>query len=280
MAREYRVMTALGPTAVPVPATYGLCTDEAVNGAPFYVMEFVDGHILRDQAERRGGLRPGRPAGRSATTWPTPWPPCTPSTSTPWAWATSAGATATSSASSSAGASSTADVRSTASTTAAWWRRWARPWPPRSRPPGGRPSSTATTAWTTWSSTATGAVAAVLDWEICTLGDPMADVGLLMVYWIEPADGEPILGGRRPDGGPGLRRPAEVLARYAEASGRDVSDVGFYMAFGYWKLACILQGVFARYVAGAGAGDPTSVDAFPDTVDRLARRAADTLAAR
>ena len=55
---------------------------------------------------------------------------------------------------------------------------------------------------------------------------------------------------------PGFAGRKQVLARYAESSGRDLSDVAFYMAFGYWKLACILQGVYARYVAGAGAGDP------------------------
>ena len=58
-----------------------------------------------------------------------------------------------------------------------------------------------------------------------------------------------------------------------------MADIGFYMAFGYWKLACILQGVYARYVAGAGAGDTGSVDEFPRTVRRLAELAATTLAA-
>ncbi|HEX4082537.1 MAG TPA: phosphotransferase family protein, partial [Acidimicrobiales bacterium] len=79
---------------------------------------------------------------------------------------------------------------------------------------------------------------------------------------------------------PGFPGRQEVLARYAAASGRDVSDIGYYMAFGYWRLACILQGVYARYRAGAGAGDPNSVDQFPSVVARLARRAATMLAAR
>ena len=63
-------------------------------------------------------------------------------------------------------------------------------------------------------------------------------------------------------------------------SGRDVTGIAYYMAFGYWKLACILQGVYARYVAGAGAGDPQSVDEMPQTVDRLAGLAAATLEGR
>ncbi len=67
MAREYKVITALGPTAVPVPVTFGLCLDEEVNGRPFYVMEFVDGHIVRDAetAERELDLDARRRAGES-----------------------------------------------------------------------------------------------------------------------------------------------------------------------------------------------------------------------
>src|SRR5579863_2452775 len=56
MAREHRVITALGPTAVPVPETYGLCEDPDVNGPPFYVMEFVEGHIVRDARSAQDDL--------------------------------------------------------------------------------------------------------------------------------------------------------------------------------------------------------------------------------
>ncbi len=121
-----------------------------------------------------------------------------------------------------------------------------------------------------------GQVRAILDWEICTLGDPMADVGLLMVYWAEPTDATAVLG-FSPTTAPGFSSRAQVLERYAATSGRDVSDINFYTAFGYWKLACILQGVFARYAAGAGAGDQNSVDEFPRQVGHLAEMAAETL---
>ena len=66
-----------------------------------------------------------------------------------------------------------------------------------------------------------------------------------------------------------------MLERYAAVSDLDVSGIGYYTAFGYWKLACILQGVYARYVAGAGAGDQGSVDAFPVQVARLAEMASE-----
>ena len=123
---------------------------------------------------------------------------------------------------------------------------------------------------------ATSPVRAILDWEICTLGDPLADVGLLMVYWADPTDATAVLG-LSPTTAPGFATRAEVLARYSSASDLDLSEIGYYTSFAYWKLACILQGVYARYVAGAGAGDKGSVDAFPAQVGRLFEMAAAAL---
>jgi aminoglycoside phosphotransferase (APT) family kinase protein len=121
-----------------------------------------------------------------------------------------------------------------------------------------------------------GSVRAILDWEICTLGDPLADLGILMVYWAEPTDATAVLG-LSPTTAPGFSTRAQVLERYAEVSDLDISGVGYYTAFGYWKLACILQGVYARYVAGAGAGDQGSVDGYPAQVRRLFEMAAEAL---
>jgi aminoglycoside phosphotransferase (APT) family kinase protein len=100
-----------------------------------------------------------------------------------------------------------------------------------------------------------GRIVAVLDWEICTLGDPLADLGLLTVYWAEEGDpiGEIVGSATRTPGFPSTTTLAE---RYAHGSGRDLSELSFYVAFGYWKLACILQGVHRRYVSGAGGGTP------------------------
>jgi len=63
------------------------------------------------------------------------------------------------------------------------------------------------------------------------------------------------------------------VARYAAGSGRDLSSMAFYRAFGFWKLACILQGVFVRYAGGAAAGDRSGVDQFAAHVGRLGERA-------
>ena len=70
---------------------------------------------------------------------------------------------------------------------------------------------------------------------------------------------------------------AEVAAAYARVSDLDLSELPYYQAFGYWKLACILQGVFARYKGGATAGDQGSVDEFPRQVKLLAQKALETL---
>ncbi len=104
----------------------------------------------------------------------------------------------------------------------------------------------------------TGAVRAVLDWELTTLGDPLADLGLLLVYWGEEHDTDGRLGGAT--AAPGFPSREEVVRRYAERSGRDVSEIDYYYAFGTWKLACILEGVYARYTAGA-YGDEASATA-------------------
>ena len=100
-----------------------------------------------------------------------------------------------------------------------------------------------------------GDVAAVVDWELCTLGDPLADVGLLMVYWSELGDDLiPLFDPATT--APGFPGRAELRERYAERSGRDLSQLDFFVALGYWKLAIILEGVLARYAAGQyGQGD-------------------------
>jgi aminoglycoside phosphotransferase (APT) family kinase protein len=125
-----------------------------------------------------------------------------------------------------------------------------------------------------------GEVAAVVDWELCTLGDPLADVGLLLVYWGE--EGDDLIPLLEPATMlPGFPTREEIKARYAERSGRDLSEIDFYVALGLWKLAIILEGVFARYSAGQyGTDDPGSRD-FARIVERLveeADRAVDRLA--
>jgi aminoglycoside phosphotransferase (APT) family kinase protein len=121
-----------------------------------------------------------------------------------------------------------------------------------------------------------GEVIAVLDWEICTLGDPLADLGLLMVYWTEADDPIVALPGAATTL-EGFPSRSELVEAYQAAGGRPVGDLDYYVAFGYWKLACILEGVYARYKAGAMGDDGADAEVFGDTVRLLGRASLDAL---
>jgi len=275
MSREYRLMHSLGPAGIPVPVTVGLCTDESVNERPFYVMEFVEGHILRsapeaeaafDEATRRGiGDHMADTLAALHDVEP--------------------------------GAVGLGDLGRHEGYIERQLKRWrgqydqmqvegvdhdglvdrvsddlARRIPKQQRTSvvhGDYRMDNVVLA-------GDGSVRAILDWEICTLGDPLADLGLLMVYWADPTDQMAVLG-LSPTTAKGFSTRAEVLERYGSASDLDISSIGYYIAFGYWKLGCILQGVYARYVAGAGAGDQGSVDSFPAQIGRLFEMAARSL---
>jgi aminoglycoside phosphotransferase (APT) family kinase protein len=119
-------------------------------------------------------------------------------------------------------------------------------------------------------------VAAVLDWELCTLGDVMADVGYIMNNWAQP--GEPQVTSRGaaqpPTEAGGFQRREEFLERYAELTGRDITNVDYYRAFQYWRLAAIVEGVMARYLKGVMGAD-ADTDAFREQIDGLAQAALD-----
>jgi aminoglycoside phosphotransferase (APT) family kinase protein len=95
-----------------------------------------------------------------------------------------------------------------------------------------------------------GRVAAVLDWEMSTLGDPLTDLGLLRVYWTVGG-----LGGLDPYGGTPLVPAEQMISAYAAASGLDLAPLPWYVAFGYLKLAVILEGIHYRYVHGMTVGE-------------------------
>jgi len=277
MAREHRILTALAPTPVPVPVPLALCEDPAVTGAPFYVMSFVDGLVLRD-AESAGTLLPGegprRRAGLALVDTLAALHALDPDVvglgdlakregyleRQLRRWSAQYAETAA------AGVAAPGLVEGVGSALGA-------------RTPVQRRTSIVHGDFRIDNAVLSedGTVAAVLDWELCTLGDPMADLGTFLDYWALPADGEPVLGRVPASALDGFSSVDELRDRYAAASGADVSEVEYFMAFGYWRLACILQGVYARYVAGARGGDPESVEHLPATVARLAQLAAATL---
>jgi aminoglycoside phosphotransferase (APT) family kinase protein len=117
-------------------------------------------------------------------------------------------------------------------------------------------------------------VAAVLDWELCTLGDPMADVGYVMNNWAQPAEGSATMRGASlaPTMAGGFPDREAFLERYVELTGRDVRRVDYYRAFQYWRLAAIVEGVLARYLKGV-MGSSADTEAFRWQVDSLAEEA-------
>lgn len=265
MSREARILTALAPTSVPVPPVVAMCEDEGVNGAPFYVMDFVDGIIASSAAAAApldGDAR--RRAGESLVD------------------------VLASIHSVDVDAVGLGDLGRREAYVDRQLSRWKRQWDATKDVdlPEMDELHARLTASVPPQGDATivhgdyrldncllgpdGSVAAVLDWELCTLGDPLADFGLLFVYWGEAGDRFMV----NEDAAtrlPGFPTRLELLDRYADVTGRDVSRIGTYVALGYWKLACILQGVLVRFRAGA-MGDETSEGTLADgPVVELAR---------
>ena len=112
-----------------------------------------------------------------------------------------------------------------------------------------------------------GLLRGVLDWELCTLGDVLADVGYVVSYWTDP--GEPFRRENDPSGHPGFYTRAEFVERYSTVTGRSIADIGWYEAFACWRLACIAEGVLARYLAGV-MGDEVDTSGMAGRVDALA----------
>jgi aminoglycoside phosphotransferase (APT) family kinase protein len=276
MVREYTVISALYPLGVPVPQPLALCTDEDVNERPFYVMEFVDGAILRDRAQAEATF----------------------DLATRGAIGDNLAATLAQLHDVDVDRAGLGGLARHEGYIERQLRRWRTQYDQMrvegvdygglveavgdqlaERVPTQQRVTVVHGDYRLDNTVLdeAGRVRAILDWEICTLGDPMADLGLLLVYWAEPADEMAPLLGSAPTTAPGFASRDQVLKAYASYSSLDVSQVAYYQAFGYWKLACIMQGVFARYSAGATAGDQGSVSEFPTHIAMLAETAKQTL---
>jgi aminoglycoside phosphotransferase (APT) family kinase protein len=277
VAREHRIISALHGSDVPVPTTVGLSPDDSVNGAPFYVMDFVAGTVIRSAHEAEA-LDPAarRRAGESIVDV--------------------------------LAAIHAVDVDAVGlgdlgrkdgyieRQLKRWYGQFAKS---EAQVEGGLdlplvhtvheqlaaavpPQGPATIVHGDYRLDncmlgPDGSVVAVLDWEICTLGDPLADVGLLWVYWSDP-DEEAVMPQASPTALDGFPRKRELIERYAQVSGRDLTDLPYYVAFGYWKLTCIIAGVYARYAGGAmgDVGDDV-VAGFRQMVERLAELSAEAM---
>jgi len=258
MGREYRILSHLRPVYPKVPEPLAYCEDSDVLGTPFYVMERVEGVILRkgipDEMVPDPGLTTriaselvdtlaelhavdyegaglgelGRPAGyvrRQIEGWTKRYE------------------------------KSETDEIPAAGKVSAWLHQ--------SIPQHGGAAlihndfkhDNVVLDPADWSR-----IIAVLDWEMATLGDPLMDLGTSLAYWIQEDDPPEVLSSRlSPTLWPGTPTRAEIVERYARASGLDVHDIVFYYAYGLFKVAVIVQQLHARYVGGQ-TSDPRYAD--------------------
>ena len=267
MAREHRLITAVGASNVPVPRTLGLCTDVEVNGAPFYVMAFVPGVVLDspekgellsvplrkqasedlidvladlhaldvdavglgDLAKRDGYVE------RQVKRW-----------STQWQNSKTRELPAVDEVASLLG--NNIPVQQGVSIAHGDFR-----------------------FGNCLTDVENGRIAAVLDWELCTLGDPLADLGYVGIYWTDP--GMPNMRGTDPSGIEGFPTFDHLVERYAKRTGRDCSNIGYYKAFASFRLAVICEGVYARYLHGAMGDQQIDLEPMKLTVETLAESA-------
>jgi aminoglycoside phosphotransferase (APT) family kinase protein len=269
MGREHRIISALSPTEVPVAPAVGICEDGSVNGgAPFYVMEWVEGPVLRSkqEAERLFDESERRAIGERVAEALVAIHAVDPD------------------------AVGLGELGRREDYVARQLRRWQRQWEGwktrelgliddlhrrlEARVPEQRETALVHGDYRLDNMilAPSGEVAAVVDWELCTLGDPLADVGMLMVYWSQPGDEQTALFDP-PTMASGFPRRDELTARYAERSGRDLSELDFFVALGYWKLAIILEGVYSRFAAGQYGTSDEAFQQFADLVVRLAEGA-------
>ncbi|MEO6125119.1 MAG: phosphotransferase family protein [Ilumatobacteraceae bacterium] len=272
MEREFRIITAVGQTTVPVPRTLGVCADVEVNDAPFYVMELVEGTVLDsvdkaallayelrigasehivdvladlhavdvdavglgNLAKREGYIE------RQVRRWSTQW--------------------------------DNSKTRELASVDEVARHLSARI--PEQQ--GVAIAHGDFRFGNCLTDVSTGRIAAVLDWELCTLGDPLADLGYLGVYWSD-GDDAAALRSNDPTGAAGFLSYRDVVERYAARTGRDVSNVGYYVAFSCWRLAVISEGVLARYLHGAMGDQHLDLAPMKIAVEGLAQRALDAV---
>ncbi|MEU2614574.1 phosphotransferase family protein [Micromonospora sp. NPDC007271] len=254
MAREHRVISALAPTDVPVPAALLLCPDDDVIGAPFYLMAKVDGVVYRSRSQT-DPLTAGQRRDLAMAMMDT-----------------LAALHAVEPA-----AVGLADFGRPDGYLARQVHRWAGQLDrSRSRPLPGIDELRDALAGSVPEGANAGrivhgdyrldnllasvdpvAVRAVLDWEMATLGDPLADLGLLLTYWdvlgdSDAAEGNPVADGLGPRAG--FPTGAELIDRYAGRGDVDVGPLHWHVALGCFKLAVICEGIHYRHLLGQTLG--------------------------
>lgn len=250
MGREHRIISAVAGTAVPVAKALALCTDREVNDAPFYIMDYVDGTVLHD-AEAAAPLAAADRVALSERVIDV----------------------LVALHDLSPDAIGLGQLGRKDAYLARQHKRWNKQWA-ASKTHEIPEMETVSEKLGRYMPEQIGAsvvhgdyrlgnmmveggnILAVLDWELCTLGDPLADLGYLLNWWTQPED-ENAEGA--PTGAGGFFTREAMAERYAEISGRDLGEINYYRAFSHWRLAAIGQGVYKRYITGA-MGDDHDVD--------------------
>lgn len=264
VAREHHIMGGLADTPVPVPRMLGVCTDTSVNEAAFYVMSHVDGPVLHDREQVDGAL---------------------PSDAERHALSEHVVEVLVALHAVDIEAVGLGDLHRSASYLDRQLKRWAGQWEAsKTRELPGmerlhdwlvahQPAERETTIVHgdyRLGNMIVGddaKVHAILDWELCTVGDPLADLSYLLRAWAMPED-PPGPNLDPPTRAGGFATHAEIVDRYAALSGRDVSDLSYWMAFNAWRSAAIGEGVYRRYIDGKMGAMPDDVEAYARSVDR------------
>lgn len=271
MAREHRIISAVGKTNVPVPRTLGICTDVDVNGAPFYVMDFVPGVVL--DSPERGEQLPVHLRTQAAENLID----------------VLADLHAVNIDEVGLG-----DLAKREGYVERQVKRWSTQWAQSktrelpaieevaTRLAANIPTQQAVAIahgdyrfGNCLTNVENGTIAAVLDWELCTLGDPLADLGYVGIYWTDP--GQPLTRTNDPSGLEGFCSFDHLVERYAQRTGYDVSNIGYYKAFASFRLAVIAEGVYARYLHGAMGDQQVDLEPLKLSVDNLAESALKSL---
>lgn len=268
VVREAGILSRLTGTGVPVPEVVGICTDLEVNGSPFFVMDFLDGEILRDAdavetflappARRTLGdslvdtlarlhslnpeshgypqrTAPGGYVERQLSRWSASWE-----------------------------GDRVRVLEDISRTRDALSRRI----PPQLRASVVHGDYRLDNALVG----PHGDVRGVLDWELSTVGDPLADLGQFLMYWAQPGDEVTALE-TPPTLAAGLPTRDELADRYLTATGLPGDDLEYYLAFNWWKTACIVEGVYTRVSRGSMGRTDRTPESFGIQAQRLAAQA-------
>lgn len=267
MAREHRIVSAVNQTNVPVPSTHGLCEDPDVNGLPFYIMKFVEG-VVPHTPELAESLPEGEraSAGRHIFEVLSDLHSVDPATI------------------------GLGELARKEGYVERQLKRWTKQY-----------ADTKTHDIPEMDESerllhenvpeqigygivhgdyrignmmlVNGKMVALLDWELCTLGDPLADVGYLLNNWTQPgedwAENPTIVGG--------FGDRDELCEIYSARTGRDLSGINYYRAFSHWRLAAITQGVYKRYLVGAMGDQELDMELYRANINKRAVSALELL---